>query len=96
MDTLEQRIVQIVRAAPGWRAVFVDEHAELGTEDVACWGLVEDHDGRAVRPLISCGAAIDDASVAGNYCGVIGPEGNPESLREIAETVVKRNSREGT
>jgi len=91
MDEQEQRVLQIVRAAPGWRAVFIDARTELVTEDIACWGLVEYGDGREVHPLISCGAAIDDASAAGNYCGVIGPNGDPESLREIAETVVKRN-----
>jgi hypothetical protein len=88
---MENRIVQIVAAAPGWQAVFIDEGAELVPEPVSCWGLVEGLDGREIRPLIACGISVEDAASAGNFVGVLAPGQKPESLREIADTIRKRN-----
>jgi len=85
------QIVQILVASPGWRAVFLGDNAELLTEEIACWGLVEGADGREVRPFVVCGKTIEDVGVAGNYVGVVGPSADPEALRPIADAIRKRN-----
>jgi hypothetical protein len=86
-----EQIIQILTASPGWRAVFLNDETELVTENVACWGLVENEDGREVRPLVVCGQGIEDVGAAGNYVGVVGPDTDPESLRPVADAMRKRN-----
>ena len=67
------KILQIVPCdQSGFRAAFiVDEKVE--TTPVACWLLV-DHDGDVhIHPAVAMGDEVTDATLAGNYGGVVSP-----------------------
>ncbi len=65
---MAEKIVQIVPADAGWRAVYEDPHdpAETELSRVAAWALVEDDDGaREVVGLVVNGSELVPAGDAG-------------------------------
>jgi len=83
-------IEQIVAGVEGWRAVFTVD-GDLATEPVICWALVErngDRTTRCIHPVVAMGGEITDATLAGNYVGVVGPGIDPATLKEtIADAI---------
>lgn len=85
----------------GWLAVFEDPAEPDGyfTEAVACWVSTDegdaDLDGPIVRPICALGGDVCDATLAGNYLGVVSPgsdlkkfmEAVREARRDIETTV---------
>lgn len=70
------KIVQLVPAASGWRAVYVSPRFMgadlLMTTDVASWALIEDHEGNQEIVGI-CGPYELETTQATNLLGYAGP-----------------------
>ena len=65
-------ILQVVACDRAFQAAFL-VNDEIETVPVACWFLV-DHDGdRHLHPAVVMGDEVGDATLAGNYLGVISP-----------------------
>lgn len=77
----------LITCQPGWVAVFKQVDGDgYTTEPVACWLLVEaPHQPAEVRPVCALGGDVCDATLAGNYVGVVGPNRYQE---EVAKQLV--------
>ena len=76
------RVLSVTSCPEGWEAVFtsIENGADLDTEPVACWLLVEHGAATHVHPAVAFPDGVSDATCAANYLGVISPEGDPEDL----------------
>jgi hypothetical protein len=88
---MNEHILQIVSAAPGWRAVFwptSEEDGALYEQSIACFALIESEDrtSRSVIPIMpSDGSAYlyDDP----DYKALLGPG---ETIADLGELVPER------
>jgi hypothetical protein len=72
-------IEQIIGGAEGWQAVFaIDDGVEW--EPVVCWALVGCRDAQHVHPIVTMGGEAADATLAGNYLGIVPPGTAPAVL----------------
>lgn len=61
---------------PGWFALFArvdDETGDPDEEPIACWLLLKPGHEPLIRPICALGGEMCDATLAGNFIGVIGP-----------------------
>lgn len=72
---------------PGWLALFArvdDEFADPVEEPIACWLLIARGEEPAVHPICALGGEMCDATLAGNFIGVIAPH-DAHTRRAIME-----------
>lgn len=97
-----KKILQIISAQPGWRAVFddTDDSPPKGKEkvvydDIVCWALVEDDHGGEVVGMTEQGGYIDLASEFKNLIGYVAPGMNyPRYTDPLSELRTKRKQSE--
>lgn len=87
----------LIVCQPGWVAVFKQVDGDgYTTEPIACWLLtLAPHQEPEVHPVCALGGDVCDATLAGNYLGVVGPYADATKTRDAARQLVEAH-REST